>query len=173
MIEDGNNKLGKNKRLRLTQAGLAFIIFLSIVFWVLDTQGPEKDEYTMEHMFGTWALDESKDDSFIRFYTEKTDQTMGVEIINGKGEVNNCLGFKHKEFEWGYENYKPLRLNITMDDKQPRIFALKLNGKNELLLKMGTDINEMLEPDLFSSGTYNFHRIDKIPAQNSNKEDTK
>lgn len=140
---------------------------LALLFWGCDLEeellGPKVDELSKSKMVGVWVPIEGKKDSYLHFWEEKKQMIGAVTAIEGRGEIQNCMGYEHLEFGWNYENWDPLRLNIVAKEMHTTA-ALKVTANGQMLVRFSDNIEDLSGPKIFKTDTTKFNR--KISQSN-------
>ena len=98
-------------------------------------------------MIGTWTDEAGAPGNSIRFYFVPVElpATPYATAYEGHVTLVNFLGHEKMRGSWGYGSWDPLTLNVTVG-RQPVFMAIRKLDDDHLLVRTGTDGEEMYRP---------------------------
>jgi hypothetical protein len=115
-------------------------------------------------LLGTWTDEAGEEGNFITFSVVRRPAPgpiPGLELWEGKVACHNFLDGNDREGSWGYESWKPLRLNITLADGN-RVAAIKHVDGDHLLVRFVEDLPPEKRRDVFRSPEV--RRLRRVPT---------
>ena len=144
---------------------LVFALFTLTPFvyvYVTNRGIAERDE--LAGVLGTWTDEAGEEGNFITFSVVRRPAPgpiPGLELWEGRVACHNFPGGNDAEGSWGYESWKPLRLNIILPDGN-RVAAIKRVDRDHLLLRFVEDLPPEKWRDAFRSPEV--RRLRRVPA---------
>jgi hypothetical protein len=133
---------------------LLFVLFaLAPLAYVYVTNRSIKARDDLAGFLGTWTDETGPEGNFITFGEVRRPAPgpiPGLELVEGTVVCHDFLDGNEGEASWGYEHWKPLRLNITFAGRN-RIAAVKAVDRDHLMIRFVEDLPFDRRHDVFRS----------------------
>jgi hypothetical protein len=139
---------------------IASVVFLAVAtlghfayVYITNRQSAALASEDRHPFLGTWTDEAGEDGNFITFSFVRRPAPgpiPGLELWEGRVACEKFLDGMEGEGSWGYENWKPLRLNVTVANRS-RVAAVKLVDQDHLMLRFVEDLPPDRRHDVFRS----------------------
>jgi hypothetical protein len=133
----------------LSWSGLALAVAVVLGIFALWGNEPSPDPRQLEVHHGVWTDEQGPPGNRICFWNVVVSKTGMFSVIEGRVRVNNILGKEEANGTWNFENWQPLRLNVTFQDGG-YVAAVRQIDADHLLLRYSTDVQEVTSGDVFA-----------------------
>ena len=140
-------------KLRLRSVVLFALATLTPFAYVYITNRSTAAREDLTPFLGTWTEETGAEGNFITFGVVRRPAPgpfPGIELVEGTVVCHNFLDGNDGEGSWGYEHWKPLRLNVTVAGRS-RVAAVQVVDRDHLKIRFVEDLPFDKRHDVFGS----------------------
>ena len=137
---------------------IASVVFLAVAalghfayVYMTNRYSAEAASEDRHPFLGTWTDEAGEEGNSITFSFVRRPAPgpiPGLELWEGRVICQKFLDGNEGEGSWGYESWKPLRLNVTLGDRS-RVAAVKLVDRDHLMIRFVEDLPPDRRHDVF------------------------